>query len=45
MDPVQYNELIKFLRDGKLSFEKQNGKQKKKFLAMAWHFVWEDDKL
>ncbi len=33
--PVQYNELIRFLRDYKLPFEKQNGKQKKKFLAMA----------
>ena len=35
MDPVQYNELTRFLRDNKLPFEKQNGKQKKKFLAMA----------
>ena len=39
MDPVQYNELTKFLRDFKLPFEKQNGKQKKKFLTMARHFV------
>ena len=40
MDPVQYNELTRFLRDNKLLFEKQNGKKKKKFLTMAWHFVW-----
>ncbi len=45
MDPVQYNELTRFLRDYKLLFEKQNGKQKKKFLTMVWHFVWEDDEL
>ena len=45
MEPVQYNELIRFLRDHKLLFEKQNGKQKKKFLAIAWHFVWESDEL
>ena len=45
MDPVQYNELIKFLRDCKLPFEKQNDKKKKKFLAMAWYFVWEEDEL
>src|SRR6266542_260491 len=45
MDPVQYNELTRSLRDDKLPFEKQNGKQKKKFLAMARHFVWENDEL
>src|SRR6266540_402950 len=45
MDPVQYNELTRFLRDYKLSFEKQNGKQKKKFLVMARHFVWKSDEL
>ncbi len=45
MDPIQYNELIRFLRDHKLPFEKQNDKQKKKFLAMARHFIWEDDGL
>ncbi len=45
MDPVQYNKLTKFLRDNKLPFEKQNGKQKKKFFAISQHFVWEDDKL
>ena len=33
--PVQYNKLTRFLRDYKLLFEKQNGKQKKKFLTMA----------
>ena len=45
MDPVQYNELTKFLKNHKLPFEKQNGKQKKKFLTMAWHFIWKDDEL
>jgi len=35
IDSVQCNELTRFLRDHKLSFEKQNEKQKKKFLAMA----------
>src|SRR6266498_5354343 len=45
MDPVQYNELTRLLRDDKLPFEKQHGKQKKKFLAMARHFVWEEDEL
>src|SRR6266542_6433961 len=45
MDPAQYNELTRFLRNNKLLFEKQNGKQKKKFLAMARHFVWENDEL
>ncbi len=45
MDPVQYNELTRFLKDHKLSFEKQNGKQKKKFLTMAQHFVWEKEEL
>ena len=45
MDPVQHNELTRFLRDDKLPFEKQNGKQKKKFLAIARHFVWENDEL
>ena len=45
MDPAQYNELTRFLRNNKLLFEKQNGKQKKKFLAMARHFVWEEAEL
>src|SRR6266498_3809975 len=45
MDPVQYNKLTRFLRDGKLLFEKQSGKQKKKFLAIARHFVWESEEL
>jgi len=45
MDPGQYNELTRFLKDGKLPFEKQNGRQKKKFFAMTWHFVWENDEL
>src|SRR6266542_4203057 len=45
MDSIQYNELTRFLRDHKLPFEKQNGKQKKKFLAMARHFEWENDEL
>ncbi len=45
MDSVQYNELTRFLRDHKLPFEKQNGKQKKKFLVMTRHFVWESDEL
>ena len=45
MDSVQYNELTKFLRECKLLFKKQNDKQKKKFLIMARHFVWEDNKL
>ena len=45
IDPVQYNELTRFLRDYKLPFEKQNGKQKKKFLTIAWYFVWEDNEL
>ncbi len=45
MDPVQYNELTRFFKDHKLPFEKQNGKQKKKFLTMAQHFVWENEKL
>src|SRR6266540_2350586 len=45
MDPAQYNELTRFLRDLKLPFKKQNGKQKKKFLTMVQHFVWENDEL
>ena len=45
MDSVQYNELTRFLRDDKLPFEKQNGKQKKKFLTIARHFVWEEAEL
>ena len=45
MDLAQYNELTRLLRDDKLPFEKQHGKQKKKFLAMARHFVWENDEL
>src|SRR6266540_3877325 len=45
MNPIQYNELTRFLRDHKLPFEKQSGKQKKKFLAIARHFVWEDNEL
>ena len=44
MDTMQYNKLTKFLKDDKLPFEKQNGKQKKKFLTMAQYFVWEDNK-
>ena len=45
MDSVQYNELTRFFRDNKLPFEKQNGKKKKKFLAIAQHFIWEEDEL
>ena len=45
IDSVQYNELTRFLRDHKLLFKKQNGKHKKKFLAIVRHFVWEDDEL
>ena len=45
MDSVQYNELTKFLRECKLLFKKQNDKQKKKFLTMTQHFVWENNEL
>ncbi len=45
IDPDQYNELTRFLRDNKLPFKKQNDKQKKKFLIITRHFIWKDDKL
>src|SRR6266542_2478256 len=40
MDPQQYEEICKYVRDGKISSGKDQGKLKKKFLAMCRRFRW-----
>ncbi len=38
MDPQQYKEIIRYVRDGKMSHDKDQEKLKKKFLAMCRRF-------
>jgi len=38
MDPQQYEEIIRYIRDGKLLYDKDQEKSKKKFLAMCRRF-------
>ncbi len=38
MDPQQYDKIIKYMRDGKISHDRDHRKLKKKFLAMYKRF-------
>jgi len=38
MDPQQYEEICRYVRDGKISLSKDQGKAKKKLLAMYRRF-------
>ncbi len=42
IDLQQYQTITEYLRDEKISKESQQGKQKKKFLAMSRYFWWEE---
>src|SRR6266498_3466192 len=42
MDPQQYEEICKYVRDGKMPPNKDQGKLKKKFLAMCRRFRWKE---
>ena len=42
MDPQQYKEIIRYVRDGKMSHDKDQEKLKKKFLAMCRRFKWKE---
>src|SRR6266540_3264518 len=45
MDPQQYEEICKYVRDGKIPQNKDQGKPKKKFLAMCRRFRWKETAL
>ncbi len=45
MDSQQYEEICKYVRDGKISLSKDQGKLKKKFLAMCRRFRWKETAL
>ena len=45
MDPQQYGEICKYVRDGKIPQNKDQGKLKKKFLAMCRRFRWKETAL
>ena len=45
MDPQQYEEICRYVRDGKISQSKDQGKLKKKFLAMCRRFRWKETAL
>ncbi len=45
MDHQQYEEICKYVRDGKISPSKDQGKSKKKFLAMCRRFRWKETAL
>ena len=42
MDPQQYKEICRYVRDGKIPPSKDQGKLKKKFLAMCRRFRWKE---
>src|SRR6266542_6396815 len=42
MDPQQYEEICKYVRDGKIPQNKDQGKLKKKFLAICRRFRWKE---
>src|SRR6266540_2837599 len=45
MNPQQYEEICKYVRDGKIPQNKDQGKPKKKFLAMCRRFRWKETAL
>ena len=45
MDPQQYKKICRYMRDGKISPSKDQGKSKKKFLAMCRRFRWKETAL
>src|SRR6266498_1529710 len=42
MDPQQYEEICRYVRDGKIPQNKDQEKLKKKFLAMCGRFRWKE---
>src|SRR6266498_5546173 len=45
MDPQQYEEICRYVRDGKIPQNKDQGKLKRKFLAMCRRFRWKETAL
>src|SRR6266498_6108330 len=45
MNPQQYEEICRYVRDGKISLSKNQEKLKKKFLAMCRRFRWKETAL
>jgi len=45
MDPQQYEEICRYVKDGKIPLNKDQGKIKKKFLAMCRRFRWKETAL
>ncbi len=45
MDPLQYEEICRYVRDGKIPQNKDQRKLKKKFLAMCRRFRWKETAL
>jgi len=42
MDPQQYEEICRYVRNGKIPQNKDQGKVKKKFLVMYRRFRWKE---
>ncbi len=42
MDSQQYEEICKYVRDGKIPLSKDQGKLKKRFLAICRRFRWKE---
>src|SRR6266540_643348 len=42
MDPQRYEEICRYVRDGKIPPNKDQGKEKKRFLAMCRRFRWKE---
>jgi len=45
MDPQQYEEICRYMRDGKIPPSKDQEKLKKKFQAMCRRFRWKETAL
>src|SRR6266498_4495237 len=45
MDPQQYKEICRYVKDRKIPMSKDQGKLKKKFLAMCRRFQWKETAL
>src|SRR6266540_6782969 len=45
MNPQQYEEIYRYVRDGKIPQSKDQGKLKKKFLAICRRFRWKETAL
>jgi len=45
MDPQQYDEIIRYMRDEKILHDRDQRKLKKRFLAMCRRFRWKETAL